>query len=49
MRNNHKQKQTKMNSSEGAGSIYNKQHAGHLPDYGGNIVDPNAKGIKSKD
>jgi len=42
MKNNKNQNQSN-HSKEGAGSAYNKNHAGHLPDYGGNDIDPNAK------
>lgn len=27
---------------QGSGSKYHQEHANHVPDYGGNIVDPNA-------
>lgn len=27
---------------QGSGSKYHEEHASHVPDYGGNIVDPNA-------
>ncbi|KYC94276.1 hypothetical protein MXL46_20175 [Heyndrickxia sporothermodurans] len=47
MENNKKTKSS--NTKNGSGSSYNKNHAGHLPDYGGNDVDPNAKGIVTKD
>lgn len=30
---------------QGSGSEYHKDHASHVPDYGANIVDPNAKGV----
>lgn len=32
------------NYKEGSGSKYHKEHASHVPDYGANIVDPNAAG-----
>lgn len=30
---------------QGSGSKYHEEHASHVPDYGANIVDPNAKGV----
>lgn len=48
MENNKKQQPQSNYSQEGAGSTYHKNHAGHLPDYGGNDIDPNAKGPKQK-
>lgn len=29
---------------QGSGSKYHQEHASHVPDYGGNIVDSNAIG-----
>ncbi|WP_428909883.1 hypothetical protein [Niallia sp. Krafla_26] len=29
---------------QGSGSAYHQEHASHVPDYGGNTMDPNAKG-----
>jgi hypothetical protein len=28
---------------QGSGSKYHKEHASHVPDYGANSMDPNAK------
>ncbi|MCC3359212.1 hypothetical protein [Bacillus sp. REN16] len=36
-------KNNQRNSDVGSGSQYHKEHASHVPDYGGNSVDPNAK------
>jgi hypothetical protein len=36
------QKQASTKSKQGSGSAYHKEHASHVPDYGGNLVDPNA-------
>jgi hypothetical protein len=36
------QKQASAKSKQGSGSAYHKEHASHVPDYGGNSVDPNA-------
>jgi len=33
---------------QGSGSEYHKEHASHVPDYGQNIIDPNAKGLGIK-
>lgn len=44
---NNKPKST--NTQKESGSLYNQSHAGHLPDYGGNDTDPNAKGFATKD
>lgn len=30
---------------QGLGSRYHEEHASHVPDYGANIVDPNAQGL----
>ncbi|MBI0577296.1 hypothetical protein IEC97_07970 [Neobacillus cucumis] len=30
---------------QGSGSRYHEEHASHVPDYGANIVDPNAQGL----
>lgn len=32
---------------QGSGTEYHKEHASHVPDYGANIVDPNAKGFSN--
>ncbi|WP_449539177.1 hypothetical protein [Ferdinandcohnia sp. Marseille-Q9671] len=34
------------NNDVGSGSSYHEKHASHVPDYGANSVDPNAKGAK---
>ena len=39
------QNQSALKSQEGSGSAYHKEHASHVPDYGANMVDPNAKGL----
>ncbi|MCQ6274200.1 hypothetical protein JMM81_04290 [Bacillus sp. V3B] len=31
---------------QGSGSQYHKEHASHVPDYGANNTDPNAKRVK---
>ncbi|WP_453990898.1 hypothetical protein [Bacillus nitroreducens] len=31
------------NTAVGSGSRYHEKHASHVPDYGGNSVDPNAR------
>lgn len=36
-------KQRKENLQQGTGSEYHREHASHVPDYGANIMDPNAK------
>ncbi|MDQ0155480.1 hypothetical protein [Robertmurraya andreesenii] len=36
-----KNKQQK--NQQGSGSQYHENRASHVPDYGGNIVDPNVK------
>jgi hypothetical protein len=41
--NNAKQQR---NSDVGSGSRYHEKHASHVPDYGANSMDPNAKGYK---
>ncbi|WP_269719484.1 hypothetical protein [Bacillus timonensis] len=39
-----KQKKNKQRNSEvGSGSRYHEEHASHVPDYGANSMDPNAK------
>ncbi|MED1470673.1 hypothetical protein [Bacillus salipaludis] len=32
---------------QGSGSRYHEEHASHVPDYGANIVDPNAQGLSN--
>lgn len=46
MKNDKKQQNQSNHSQEGAGSTYDKNHAGHLPDYGANDIDPNASNAK---
>lgn len=38
------QQQSKKESAQNSGTQYHKEHASHVPDYGGNDIDPNAKG-----
>lgn len=33
----------KQKYQQGSGSKYHKEHASHVPDYGANSIDPNAK------
>lgn len=42
---NNNAKQQK-NNDVGSGSRYHEKHASHVPDYGANSMDPNAKGYK---
>ena len=39
------QNQSSLKSQQGSGSAYHKEHASHVPDYGANLVDPNAEGL----
>ncbi|RFB18520.1 hypothetical protein DZB84_06335 [Bacillus sp. HNG] len=39
-------KNNKRNSEVGSGSRYHEEHASHVPDYGANSMDPNAKNAK---
>lgn len=39
-------KKQKGKYQQGSGTQYNKEHAGHVPDYGGNTQDPNAKSVE---
>ncbi|MEH7109415.1 MULTISPECIES: hypothetical protein [Bacillaceae] len=34
---------------QGSGSKYHEEHASHVPDYGANTVDPNAKMANTTD
>ncbi|MBS4175115.1 hypothetical protein [Bacillus sp. FJAT-49736] len=44
-----KNQQNKPNfNQDGAGSEYHKNHAGTLPDYGNNDIDPNANEANQK-
>ncbi len=43
--NNNKMQKDKF--QQGSGSQYHEEHASHVPDYGGNIVDPNAPGLSN--
>ncbi len=36
-----------MKNSQGSGSVYHQEHAGNVPDYGGNIVDPVANVVNN--
>jgi hypothetical protein len=42
------QKNNSVNSAEGSGTAYHKEHASNIPDYGGNSVDPNANQLSNK-
>lgn len=42
MNNDLKKQQNTPAQGQGAGSEYNEAHAGQLPDYGKNEIDPNA-------
>ncbi|WP_158661023.1 hypothetical protein [Bacillus kwashiorkori] len=42
MTNKDKNNQAKNKYEQGSGSQYHLENASHVPDYGGNIVDPNA-------
>jgi hypothetical protein len=37
------QNRSKLNSSQGSGSEYHREHAGNVPDYGGNSMEQIAK------
>lgn len=39
-----KNEQRKKSTGEFSGSIYHKEHASNIPDYGANSMDPNARG-----
>ncbi|WP_278186175.1 hypothetical protein [Bacillus timonensis] len=39
-------KNNQRNSEVGSGSRYHEKHASHVPDYGANSRDPNAKNAK---
>lgn len=34
-------------NQQGSGTEYHKEHASNVPDYGGNTMDPNAKGLSN--
>jgi hypothetical protein len=46
--NNHNEEQIGK-YKQGSGSKYHQEHANHVPDYGGNVVDPNANGFSNID
>jgi hypothetical protein len=45
MANQPSNKNQKGKYQQGSGTHYHKEHASHVPDYGGNTMDPNAKGL----
>jgi hypothetical protein len=45
--NTNNNKMQKGEYQQGSGSEYHEEHASQVPDYGGNIVDPNASGLSN--
>ncbi|WP_180960175.1 hypothetical protein [Neobacillus cucumis] len=43
MAEQNKKQNSQINSSEGSGSEYHREHAGNIPDYGGNSMEQIAR------
>jgi len=45
---NNQQKGKSNANQQGSGSEYHREHAGNVPDYGGNTMDPTAEGLSNR-